>query len=94
MILLYQINTISYIKTFQIHSIPQQKISFEILKSSNVKLTVYNSLGKKIESLIDNILEEGSYETIFNGIDYSSGIYFYRLEANNFLVSKKMILLK
>lgn len=73
---------------------PSTKIKFDIAKSAKVKLTIFNSIGEKIETLLDESFQAGSYETDFDGSKYPSGIYFYRLEANGFIISRKMILLK
>ena len=78
---------------------PATKIKFDILSNvkgqkSNVKLTVYDLQGKEVETLVNEILKEGSYEYEFNGNGLSSGTYFYRLEAGDFNDVKRMILLK
>ncbi|MDQ3021549.1 MAG: T9SS type A sorting domain-containing protein [Bacteroidota bacterium] len=67
--------------------------------TSNVKLVVYNSLGKEIATLINEKQNAGSYTVDFNGEGLSSGIYFYKLEARygqagDFVETKSMILLK
>nr|HMS66301.1 T9SS type A sorting domain-containing protein [Ignavibacteria bacterium] len=76
---------------------PTTKIKFEIQKASDVKLVVYNSLGKEISTLVNKKLNAGTYETDFSGAAYNSGIYFYRLFISgekNFIETKKMILTK
>ena len=73
---------------------PTTKIKFDIPRVSNVKVTVYNITGKEISILVNKKLSPGSYEVEFNGYNYSSGIYFYRLETNDFIQINKMILLK
>ena len=76
---------------------PTTKIRFEIQKDSEVKLVVYNSLGKEISTLVNKNLNAGTYETDFNGEGHSSGVYFYKLFISgekNFIETRKMILTK
>ena len=73
---------------------PSTNIKFDIPKSSNVKIIVYNNLGKEIAKLVDKKLSEGSYEVNWNASSYSSGIYYYRIEAEEFTDVRKMILVK
>jgi hypothetical protein len=80
---------------------PTTKINFSLPQKSQVKLTVYNTLGEKIATLIDGVKNQGTYETNFDGSRLASGIYVYRLEAQsvngqsgNYISSKKMILIK
>jgi len=61
---------------------------------SNVVLKVYDLLGNEIATLVDEEKPAGSYETLFNAENLASGIYFYRLQAGNFIETKKMILMK
>ncbi len=67
--------------------------------SENVKLIVYNSLGQKVKTLLNEKLTSGTYKAVWNGKDElgnscSSGIYFYSLKAGNFSDVKKMIFLE
>ena len=73
---------------------PSTKIKFDILKSSNVKIIIYNALGKEVTSLVNEKLIAGSYEVSWNGSSYPSGVYFYKLVAGDFVNVKKMVLLK
>lgn len=73
---------------------PSTSISFGISKSSFVKLKIYNSQGKEIEILLSQNLTPGSYNVKWDAANYSGGLYFYRLEADNFSETKKMILIK
>ncbi len=73
---------------------PLTKIKFDIPKSSYVKIKVYDNLGKLIEELVDNELPAGSYEVDWNASDNSSGVYYYKLETENFKDVKKMVLIK
>ncbi|MBK7979950.1 MAG: T9SS type A sorting domain-containing protein [Ignavibacteriae bacterium] len=62
--------------------------------NSNVKLVVYDVLGKEISTLVNEQKPAGNYEVNFNAIDLPSGIYFYKLQVGNFSEIKKMTLLK
>ncbi len=78
---------------------PVTKIKFAIPsnvkgQTSDVKLIIYDALGKNVATLVNEKLNAGSYEAEFNGSNYSSGIYFYKLEAGDFSEVKRMILLK
>jgi hypothetical protein len=59
-----------------------------------VRLTIYDALGKEIGSLVNEELKPGSYEVEFDGSNYPSGVYFYRLRAGDYTQTKKMILIK
>ncbi len=78
---------------------PSTKIQFELPRATHIKLTVFNVLGQTVKTLTDEKLPAGKHSVIFDGIDangskIASGIYFYRLDAEEFTQSKKMILLK
>jgi hypothetical protein len=60
----------------------------------SVKLVLYDILGKEITTLINENLSPGTYETEWNALNYSSGVYFYQLQVNDYLETKKMVLLK
>jgi len=73
---------------------PETVIEFDLPKSSNVKLIVYNSLGQVVEKLVDEYLSSGSYRVKFNGGHLPSGVYFYKLTAGGYSSVKKMLLIK
>ena len=73
---------------------PATTIRYGIPESANVKVTVYNILGQKILTLVDMMHSAGYYEVSFDGASVNSGIYFYKIEAGDFIQIKKMILLK
>lgn len=73
---------------------PSTKIKFDIPKGSLVKLKIYDILGREVATLVNEKLNPGTYEYEWNGIDLSSGIYFYKLEAENFIQTKRMVLVK
>jgi hypothetical protein len=59
-----------------------------------VRIVIYDALGKEVATLVNDNLGAGSYEAEFNGSNYSSGIYFYKLSAGDFIETKRMVLLK
>jgi hypothetical protein len=79
---------------------PSTVISYSIPSNvkgekSEVRMIVYDALGKKISVLVNENKPAGSYTAMFDGSNFSSGIYFYRLEADGKVIdSKRMILLK
>lgn len=74
---------------------PNTSISFKLMKRNYITLKVYNQLGSEIEILANILLPEGYYEYSFNSKNYSSGVYFYRLQVGDeFSDTKKMILLR
>lgn len=73
---------------------PSTTIQFDLPVESNVKLKVFNILGKEVTTLIDGKQEAG-YKTIeFDATQLSSGVYFYRLQTETFTETKKLLLLK
>jgi hypothetical protein len=73
---------------------PTTNIKFAIPKNEFVKITVFDILGKELETLVNEQLAPGTYETNWNASNYPSGIYFYKLSAGDFSETKKMLLLK
>lgn len=73
---------------------PVTHLKFGITKSELVSLKVYNSAGKVVTTLVNEIKPAGKYEIKFDGSSFTSGIYFYRLETDGFRDTKSMILLK
>ena len=73
---------------------PTTKIKYQIPELSFVTLKVYDVLGNEIETIACQEKPAGSYEIEFNADALTSGIYFYRLQAGNFVETKKMVLLK
>jgi len=73
---------------------PTTTIEFQIPERSFVKLTVFNTLGQEVETLVNEEKAAGTHRIQFNGSNLPSGIYFYRLETSKFVETKKMILMK
>lgn len=73
---------------------PTTSIKFSIPKGSNVKLIIYDLLGNEVETLVDEYRPAGTYSVKFNGSELTSGIYIYRLQAGEFVSTKRMALIK
>ncbi|MBK9330943.1 MAG: T9SS type A sorting domain-containing protein [Ignavibacteria bacterium] len=73
---------------------PSTNIKFDIIKNDRVLLVVYNMLGEKVATLVDQNLSPGSYNVDFNASSFSSGMYFYRIETQDFSETKRMALVK
>ncbi len=77
---------------------PETKIKFEIPSvgtvSRTVRLIIYNSLGQEVTRLINQNLKAGIYEVSWNASDQPSGVYFYKLQTENYSECKKLILIK
>jgi len=78
---------------------PQTEISYNISSASEVQIVVHNILGQPVKILIDDQHTAGNFSAIWdgtnsNGEQVTSGIYFYRMKAGNFIDTKKMLLLK
>ncbi|MEO8210941.1 MAG: T9SS type A sorting domain-containing protein [bacterium] len=82
----------STVISYQIPANAKRRVPFG--STSNVKLIIYNLIGKEISTLVDQNQNAGNYEVEFNASNLTSGIYFYMLETESFVETKKMILLK
>jgi hypothetical protein len=73
---------------------PSAKIKYSIPQSSNVIIKVFDILGREIETLVNQEKPTGTYEITWYAENLPSGVYFYRLQAGDFIQTKKMILMK
>jgi photosystem II stability/assembly factor-like uncharacterized protein len=73
---------------------PTTLIEYEIPTYSNVRIEVFDAIGREIETLLNKEQAPGNYRITFDAATLSSGIYFYTITANNFYQTKKMILLR
>ncbi len=79
---------------------PTTKIKYTLPKEGIVKITIYNSLGQRVTELVNEFKQPGAYIAEFNarlaeqGVNLSSGIYFYQLESNGIVISRRMLLIK
>ena len=73
---------------------PSTTIQFSIPEEGFVSLNVFNSLGEKVSTLVLENLNAGTYKYDWDAKNFTSGIYFYTIQAGEFIETKKMILLK
>jgi len=73
---------------------PTTTISFNVAEKSNVKISILNSIGEELAEVLNEEKEAGYHQVEFNAANLPSGVYFYQLEAGEFISTKKMILLK
>ncbi len=73
---------------------PVTQIQYEIPKSQNVSLRVYDTLGRHVETLVDEHQPAGQYEVSFDGSRLSSGTYLFRLQAGDVEITRQMLLIK
>jgi len=73
---------------------PTTRIQYQVSSISEVSLKVYDILGSEVKVLVNEQQEPGYYEVQFNGSNYASGMYVYRLQAENYAAIKKMLMIK
>lgn len=73
---------------------PSTVISYALPKAGNVKITVYDVLGREVQTLVNEYKPAGTYEITFDGSSLSSEFYFYRITTEGFSDVKKMVLIK
>jgi V8-like Glu-specific endopeptidase len=73
---------------------PSTTIKFALPVETEIQLSVYNTIGEKVADVFNGNLKEGYHEVVFDASSLTSGTYFYRLEANDFVDVKKMLILK
>jgi D-alanyl-D-alanine carboxypeptidase len=73
---------------------PSTTIKFELPKASEVRLSVYDLLGREASVLVNDRRDAGVYEVKFDAAGLSSGVYFYRIQAGDFIQTKRLLLLK
>lgn len=73
---------------------PFTKIHYELPEDANTTIKIFNMLGQEVETLVDGIQAKGFHETIWQPNNKPSGIYYYRIRANNFSDTKKMLYVK
>lgn len=73
---------------------PSTTIRFVLPHSSFTILTIYDALGRDVTKLVNEKLSSGTYEVQWNGSNFPSGVYFYKLTAGDFAAVRKLVLLK
>jgi hypothetical protein len=73
---------------------PSTTIAFEIQKTENVKIEIYNTLGEKVATVLNDRMNAGPHEITFDASNLASGVYVYRMTAGDTKLTRKMMLLK
>ncbi len=73
---------------------PTTTILYDLPEQSHVSLDVYDILGRKVKTLVNEVKPAGEYSVMFDGSSIASGVYFYRIQANNYTSVKKLLLEK
>ena len=73
---------------------PVTKINYAIPKQVFVSLKIYDIAGREIKTLVNEFMQAGYYTVYFDGSELSSGVYFYKIKAGDFICTKKMVLIK
>lgn len=73
---------------------PSTNINFSVGKLSHVELTVYNILGQKVATLVNQRIPAGAYRVTWDASNMSSGLYFYTMKTDNLTVTRKMMMIK
>ena len=69
-------------------------ITYSLPNNNDVVLEIYNTLGQKVATLINQKQTAGTYNVTFDASNLATGVYFYRLQSGNFMEVRKMMLLK
>ena len=88
------INSYSLLQNYPNPFNPTTTINFSIPEQTNVKVIIYDALGNQIDVIADGVRSAGNYSVKWNASNDASGIYFYKLETDNFVQVRKMILMK
>jgi len=73
---------------------PSTTINFDMHKSGIVSIKVFDLLGKEMQELVKEFKPAGSYQITFDGSKFGSGVYFYEMQTNDFVETKRMLLVK
>jgi len=73
---------------------PSTIINYELRMTNDVELSIYNSLGQKVVTLVSGIQKAGVYQIEWDASGFASGVYFYKLQAGEFVAVKKMVLMR
>jgi len=73
---------------------PTTTISFSLAAAGDVTVDVFNVAGQKIDTIVDGFMDAGSHSVIWDGSEFSAGVYFYRIKAGSFNTTKRMLFIK
>ena len=88
------LNTFSLEQNYPNPFNPTTTIKYEIPNTANIKLIIYDILGREIQTLVNEIQNPGIYEIEFNAASMSSGVYIYKIQAGEFMATRKMVILR
>ena len=95
-----EINTSALVKDYKLEQNypnpfnPTTYIYYELPVSGMVSLKVYDLLGREMLSIVNEVKDAGKYKVAFDGSNFASGVYFYRIFSQNFVQTKRMVLIK
>jgi len=73
---------------------PSTKINFSLPQTGKVVITLFDALGRKVKDIVDQEFAVGNHSLNFDASNLTSGVYFYRLQSDNFVQTRKMVLLR
>jgi hypothetical protein len=73
---------------------PSTHFKFTVGSQQLVTLTVFDALGREVSTIVNEMMQPGTYTATWNALPFTSGVYFYRLQAGTFSETKRMILMK
>jgi hypothetical protein len=73
---------------------PETVIRFDLPRDSGAQLEIYDVLGRKVRALVRSELPPGFHQTMWDGRQVGSGVYFYRLQADDYIQTRRMVLLE
>jgi hypothetical protein len=73
---------------------PTTRINYAIPTRSHVTLSVFNTLGQRVTELVNGEKDAGSYNVTFDAAGLASGVYFYRIQTESFVQTKKLVVVK
>jgi hypothetical protein len=73
---------------------PSTQINYDIMSDANAKIIIYDMLGREVKTLVNKFHKSGRYSVILNAGELTSGVYFYKLVAEDFTDTKKLVLVK
>ena len=73
---------------------PTTNIQYALPHTSHVTLTVFNTLGQQVATLVNGDIDAGYHDVTFNAAGLASGVYFYRLQAGSYVETKKLVLVR
>jgi hypothetical protein len=73
---------------------PSTTIKYSLPKDGLVTMKIYDLAGREVAKLVNEVKKAGNYQVQFNASNLASGVYFYRIQSNDFVMTKRMVLIK